>query len=63
MLFRSIATPIVAAGGEYVIDPHNVERIGEGDMDRGHSELDRFVKMARAEAINTLKNLPGPKRD
>lgn len=58
-----IATPIVAAGGEYVIDPRNVERIGGGDVDAGHAELDKFVKQSRAELIKTLKELPGPKRD
>jgi hypothetical protein len=58
-----IATPIVAAGGEYVIDSHNVEKVGGGDMDAGHLELDKFVKQFRAELIKTLKELPGPKRD
>ncbi len=58
-----IATPIVAAGGEYVIDPHSVEEVGGGDVDVGHAELDKFVKQFRAELIKTLKELPGPKRD
>lgn len=57
------AVPIVAAGGEYVITPDDVRRIGEGDLDRGHQELDLFVKAMRAKTINTLKNLPGPKKD
>lgn len=54
---------IVAAGGEYVISPENVARIGGGDMDTGHQELDRFVVRMRAETVKTLKTLPGPKRD
>lgn len=58
-----IATPIVAAGGEYVIAPKSVEEIGGGDVDAGHSELDKFVKQFRADLIKTLKELPGPKRD
>lgn len=58
-----IATPIVAAGGEYVISPRSVEEIGGGDVDAGHSELDKFVKQFRADLIKTLKELPGPKRD
>jgi len=58
-----IATPIVAAGGEYVISPRSVEGVGGGDVDAGHSELDKFVKQFRAELIKTLKELPGPKRD
>lgn len=54
---------IVAAGGEYVISPYNVARIGGGDMDRGHKELDGFVIGYRAKTIQTLSKLPGPKRD
>ena len=55
--------PIVAAGGEYVISPEEVLAIGNGDMDRGHRILDSFVKKMRAKTINTLKKLPGPKKD
>lgn len=57
------AAPIVAAGGEYVIHPEDVKWIGGGDMDAGHRELDRFVKMYRKHLIDTLKKLPGPKKD
>lgn len=55
--------PIVAAGGEYVIHPNDVARIGHGSMDDGHRILDEFVKGFREKTIKTLKNLPGPKRD
>lgn len=55
---------IVAAGGEYVITPENVsDRIGGGDIEVGHKELDEFVKAYRAKTIQTLSKLPGPKRD
>lgn len=54
---------IVAAGGEYVIDPDTVVKIGGGDIDVGHEELDKFVKRMREKTIQTLKKLPGPKRD
>lgn len=55
---------IVAAGGEYVITPENVaNRIGGGDVDAGHKNLDDFVKDYRAQTIKTLSKLPGPKRD
>ena len=55
---------IVAAGGEYVIAPENVaERVGGGDIDAGHANLDEFVKAYRAKTIQTLQKLPGPKRD
>lgn len=63
MVDEENAVPIVAAGGEYVISPQDVERIGEGDLDRGHKELDIFVKSMRAKTIKTLQNLPGPKKD
>ena len=55
--------PIVAAGGEYVIPPHVVVGIGQGDLDKGHGELDDFVKKMRANTVRTLRKLPGPKVD
>jgi hypothetical protein len=55
--------PIVAAGGEYVIHPDDVTRIGGGSIDRGHKELDTFVKKMRAKTVQTLRNLPPPKVD
>lgn len=57
------AVPIVAAGGEYVIHPDDVAHIGKGDMDLGHRILDAFVKKMRGKTIQTLKGLPGPKKD
>lgn len=54
---------IVAAGGEYVVSPASVARIGGDDMDAGHSALDQFVTKYRAHTVKTLKKLPGPKRD
>ena len=55
--------PIVAAGGEYVIDPDTVRALGGGSIDKGHEFLDHFVKGARKELVKTLQKLPGPKRD
>ena len=55
--------PIVAAGGEYVISPEDVVRIGKGNLDTGHRILDSFVKKMRNKTIKTLQKLPGPKRD
>lgn len=55
--------PIVAAGGEYVIAPEHVQRLGKGDMAHGHKILDHFVKKYRAKTIKTLQKLPGPKKD
>lgn len=57
------AVPVVLAGGEYVIHPRSVARIGRGDLDHGHSVLDNFVKSMRSKAVDTLRKLPGPKRD
>lgn len=56
------ATEIIAAGGEYVVAPESLVRVF-GDMDAAHNEMDRFVKLARKQLINTLKALPGPRRD
>ena len=55
--------PIVAAGGEYVIHPDVVRKLGNGDMDKGHNYLDHFVKYVRKHLIKTLSKLPGPRRD
>jgi hypothetical protein len=55
--------PIIAAGGEYVLSPEQVLLAGDGDLDMGHKVLDEFVKRMRAETVQTLKKLPGPKAD
>jgi hypothetical protein len=57
------SVPIVAAGGEYVLSPEEVRMVGKGDLEVGHRVLDEFVKRFRKETINTLKKLPGPKKD
>lgn len=59
----SSGVPIVAAGGEWVISPEEVRRVGHGDIDMGHRVLDAFVKGVRKELIGTLQKLPGPRRD
>lgn len=56
------AVPIMAAGGEYVVPPEVVAKIGSGDIKRGHSVLRAFVKHVRKETIKTLKALPNPHR-
>ena len=55
--------PIVAAGGEYVVHPDDVRNLGGGDLDEGHKILDSFVKKMRAKTVQTLRKLPGPKKD
>jgi len=55
--------PVMAAGGEYVLDPEQVTAVGGGNIDHGHQILDEFVKHVRQQNIRTLQKLPGPKRD
>jgi hypothetical protein len=55
--------PIVAAGGEYVLSPDEVIWAGGGDLDAGHRALDKWITETRKELINTLKKLPGPRKD
>jgi hypothetical protein len=57
------SVPIVAAGGEYVLAPHEVRYAGDGSLDAGHRVLDDFVKRYRAQTIKTLSKLPGPRKD
>lgn len=51
---------IMAAGGEHVISPEHVKRLGMGNLKRGHSILDSFVKEVRKRNIKDLQKLPGP---
>lgn len=52
--------PIMAAGGEIVVPPDVVAKVGGGDTKRGHQILDHMVRALRKEHIKTLKSLPGP---
>ena len=54
---------IMAAGGEHVIPPEMVKRIGLGNLERGHSILDAFVDEVRKRNIKDLKSLPGTVKD
>lgn len=53
---------IIAAGGEYIVEPEHVARIGGGDLERGFKILDAFVKYTRQKNIKKLSSLPGPKK-
>lgn len=55
--------PIIAAGGEVVVRPHEVRWIGDGDLDKGHRWLDKFVIETRKKHRETLAKLAPPKRD
>ncbi len=52
--------PILAAGGEFVVAPHHVERWGQGDLKAGHKLLDRFVIDARKHIVKTMTKLKPP---
>lgn len=55
---------VVVAGGEYVVDPQCVENVvGGGDLEAGQKALDGFQVQFRKKHIDTLKKLPGPKKD
>jgi hypothetical protein len=55
--------PIIAAGGEYVVHPDTVAKMGGGDLDKGHNYFDNFVKYVRSHTAKTLQKLPGPRKD
>jgi hypothetical protein len=57
---RSGPVEINAAGGEFVVPPEVVARIGQGDVARGHEILDKWMEKTRKEHIRTLQRLPGP---
>lgn len=54
--------PVLLAGGEYVIDPHEVVAIGGGDAKRGHDILDRMIVRVRRKEAKKMLKLPGPKK-
>lgn len=62
---RASSSPvqIIAAGGEYLIDPEVVYSLGKGDPDKGHKELDKWVRATRQRVVNHLTKLPGPRKD
>lgn len=54
--------PVLTAGGEFVVSPEKVAEIGNGDPQRGHEILDKWVVSTRKKHISALKSLPGPER-
>jgi hypothetical protein len=57
-----VGTPVdvVTAGGEFVVPPEIVARIGNGSIDNGHRVLDEFVKRIHKKSAKEIANLPGP---
>jgi hypothetical protein len=54
------SVPVVTAGGEFVLTPEQVARIGDGDLKFGHRILDAWVMKLHKDAAKTIKNLPPP---
>lgn len=52
--------PILAAGGEFIIAPEHVARWGDGDVEKGHRALDKFVIETRAKIIKEMRRLKPP---
>lgn len=48
------------AGGEFVVAPEDVLRLGGGNMKRGHRILDELVVHLRKQIIDQMKKLPPP---
>lgn len=57
---KNAKVPIIAAGGEYVVGPEHVARMGNGNMKNGHNRLRDFVKQLRSANVKRLSKLPPP---
>ena len=55
-------TPILAAGGEYIIPPEVVAAWGGGDLKKGHDLLDAWVMDTRKKIAKEMLALPAPKK-
>lgn len=55
------SVPIVVAGGEMIYYPGTIAK-KFGNLKKGHSVMDAFVKRSRANNVKTLSKLPGPKK-
>jgi hypothetical protein len=70
-------SPILVAGGEYIIPPEDwigedehgqlhlhagVRSLGRGDMKKGHEAIDRMIMNIRRDTIDFLKHAPAPKK-
>lgn len=53
-------TPVALSDGEYVVAPEEVQKLGNGNLKRGHRILDDFVLKVRRKHIAKLKSLPAP---
>lgn len=53
---------VILAGGEFVVPPEVVRRIGGGSISKGQAALRLAVKAFRDHEIHRLKHAPAPKR-
>ena len=51
---------VLTAGGEYIVRPEIVARIGGGNLKHGHEILDKWIMALRKDHIKTLKHLKPP---
>jgi hypothetical protein len=59
----SAPIPIRISDGEFVISPAHVKLIGDGDMERGHAIIDRWIMETRKKHIKELKGLAPPAKN
>jgi hypothetical protein len=53
-------TPVILAGGEYVVAPSRVAEIGHGSLEDGHRVLDEMVKRVHKKHAKEIARLPPP---
>lgn len=59
---KSGLVPVIVAGGERILAPHEVAKLSGGDVKKGQEMLDEWVVRTRKEIIDAMKKLPGPKQ-
>ena len=52
--------PVSLSDGEFVVSKEDCQKLGGGNLEKGHRILDHFVMHVRHKHIDTLKRLPGP---
>jgi hypothetical protein len=52
--------PALFAGGEYVVAPEDAQKLGAGDLVKGHKVLDNFVSRVRKANVAKTAKLPAP---
>lgn len=55
-------TPIMAAGGEFIVPKYKVVELGGGNARKGHDLLDKMIAAVRKHQMDFLKNAPPPKK-